>query len=501
LVIFLRSYCIICTFNKKEKIILLGAYTIFLFSIIFSRYSSSSKLNGTSGLSLTVYFGGVIFLLISFSYIYYKKYHEKTFSDFKKFNFSYILYFLILTLGIIGARGGIRLIMVLGAVSPVVVAFLIVKSSEKFFKEKDDALKIIIGIIALIIILASIFTFWTYYKTDINTATNFAPGPYQWQWQKAMSWVRENTTQDAIFAHWWDYGYWVQSIGKRATILDGGNAIVYWNHLLGRYVLTGTDENKSLEFLYTHDATNLLIDSTDIGKYTAYASIGSDENYDRLSWISTFLMDEKQTVEKNNETIYIYRGGSLVDEDIIWKENGKEIFLPQKAAGIGAIILKKNSKGEIQQPSAVFIYNGKQYNIPLRYVYFNNSLKDFKSGLDAGIFLFPKINNIQNGRIKINNEGALFYLSGRTIHSQLSKLYLFNQKSDYFKLAHVENNYFIDSLKSQGVNIGEFVYYNGFQGPIKIWNITYPKDMKINKEYLKINFPDKKLEIAKPGEY
>jgi asparagine N-glycosylation enzyme membrane subunit Stt3 len=326
--------------KKRDKRFLTFSYFIFLICLIFSRYSPGSKLNGENALSLIIYFGGWLFFLGSFGYFYYKNYKEGDFHLFKEFNFSYILYFIILTLGIIGARGGIRLIMVLGAISPVTVAFLFFKISRNYFREKDDVKKFFIGVIAIIIIIASIFTLWTYYQQDKYTAENMAPGSYQWQWQEAMGWVRENTPENAVFAHWWDYGYWLQSIGNRATILDGGNAIGYWNHLMGRYVLTGTDERDTLEFLYAHNGTHLLIDSTEIGKYTAFSSIGSDENYDRLSWIPSFSMDEKQTQETSSETIYVYQGGTLTDEDIIWEEGEKEILFPKDEAVVGAIMLK-----------------------------------------------------------------------------------------------------------------------------------------------------------------
>ena len=54
---------------------------------------------------------------------------------------------------------------------------------------------------------------------------------------------------NAVFGHWRDYGYWVQTLGERATVLDGGNAKSYWNHLMGRYALTGTSNKEALEFL------------------------------------------------------------------------------------------------------------------------------------------------------------------------------------------------------------------------------------------------------------
>jgi len=485
---------------KKDRIILTFGYFIFLISLIFSRYSPSSILNGTSGLSLLVYFGGWLFFLISFGYFYFKGYKEKDNFAFRDFDFSYILYFIILTLGIIGARAGIRLIMVLGAVSPIAVSFLIVKISQNYFNEKEETMKFFMGIIVLLIIIASLFTLWTYYQQDKYSAENFAPGVYQFQWQKAMQWVRENTPKDAVFAHWWDYGYWLQSIGERATILDGGNTIVYWNHLMGRFVLTGSDEDKALEFLYTHNGTHLLIDSTEIGKYTAYSSIGSDENYDRFSWISTFLMDEKQTQETKNEISYIYVGGASTDEDIIWEQDGQEILLPKKKAGVGAIVVKKNGE-KILQPEAIFVYNGKQYTIPLKYIYINGKLHEFKEGLNAGIFIFPRLDTLQDGRANINEIGAAMYLSSRTIHSQLVNLYLFNQKSEYFELVHIEDSFITENLKQQGMNIGEFIYYQGFQGPIKIWEITYPSNIKANPEYLERDFPNQALNLATPGEY
>lgn len=491
-------YNLIKILGKKEKIILTLSYLAFLICLIFSRYSSSSILNGTSGLSLFVYFGGWIFFLISFGYFYLKKYKEGKESIFKEFDFSYILYFIILTLGIIGARGGIRLIMMLGAVSPVVISFLIVKVSQKYFKGKNE-MKFFIGIVVLIVIIASLFTLWTYYEQDKYTAENFAPSGYQYQWQKAMSWVRGNTSEDAVFAHWWDYGYWLQSIGERATILDGGNAIVYWNHLLGRHVLTGSDEQKALEFLYTHNGTHLLIDSTEIGKYTAYSSIGSDEDYDRFSWISTFLMDNSQTLETNNETIYVYTGGSATDGDITWNENGNEIFLPKKKAVIAAMVLKM-SEDEVTQPKAIFVYNSQQHEIPLRYAYLKGELYDFGQGLEAGVFIFPKL-DVQNEGLNVNDIGAVMYLSEKTIHSQLANLYLFKEESDYFNLVHSEESLIIENLREQGIDLGEFVYYQGLQGPIKIWEINYPSDIESNPDYLETIYPTSELEMATPGEY
>ena len=140
------------------------------------------------------------------------------------------------------------------------------------------------------------------------------------------------------------------------------------------------------------------------------------------------------------------------------------------------------------------------YNIPLKYLYIDGKLKKFNSGLEAGAFVFPSLSEATKG-VNVNKIGAALYLSNRTVNSQLVRLYLFNEKSDYFKLVHNEENLLISNLKSQNVNLGDFVYYQGFQGPIRIWEINYPKDIKANPEFLKTDYPNLDLKLAKSGEY
>ena len=272
---------------------------------------------------------------------------------------------------------------------------------DNSIKSKEDTNKIILWVIAAALIISIIYSGYMFYNYSKAQAEGFYPGSYQWQWQKAMSWARESTSENAVFGHWWDYGYWVQSIGERATVLDGGNAIVYWNHLMGRHVLTTPNDSTALEFLYTHNATHLLIDSTDIGKYSAFSSIGADEDYDRFSYISTFFMDPRSTKETNNGKIYAYTGGSGLDEDIIWEDNGTKYTFMQENSGIGAIVIEQNISGALLQPKAIFVQQGRQVNVPIRYSYYDGKLHDFGSGIDAGVFIMPTLESTSGGLQKM----------------------------------------------------------------------------------------------------
>ncbi|MDD5193312.1 MAG: STT3 domain-containing protein [Candidatus Nanoarchaeia archaeon] len=481
--------------NKKESWILTGLYFFFLLGIIFSRYSGSSIFNGENLISKLFYYSSAL-LLIGFFIFYYFKYHKQKNIGFEEIEMEYLLLFSLFVLTLFTARGAVRLIMVLAPVAPIFVSFLIVDSFEKAKKSKDETMRILHWSIVIIVILLSLAVFFGipnvtsgFYQQIKSESYNFIPSYYNQQWQKAMQWVREETPEDAVFAHWWDYGYWLQSIGDRATVTDGGNAIVYWNYLTGRLVLTGENQADSLEFLYNHNTTYLLVDSSDIGKYGAFASIGSNENYDRYSWIGTYFLDEKQTQETNNQTLLVYIGGVALDEDLTIMEDGKEIFLPEQRAGIGAIIIPQEKIGNntrFSQPYSIMIYQGKQQKVNMRYLYVGGSFIDFKSGIEACAYVFPQL--IQEGQgIRQNPIGAAMFLSPRLMRGFFTQVYLLNdpfKKFPNFKIAHSEPSLIVDSLNSQGMKLPEFVYFQGIQGPIKIWKVEYTGKEKIKQEYL-----------------
>lgn len=485
-------YNMVNKLEKRDRKILTVGYVLAIFSIIFSKYSPESLLNGASSLSLVVYFGGM-FIFICISLYLIINYNKNGKLDLFKLNFEYIILFTLFFISLLAARGGVRFVMVLIPSVSALASYLIVICCKNYIDSKEETKKIIYLFITIILILSAIFCFYAFYQESVNQANVFHPNVYTWQWQRAMSWIRDNTPTNAVFAHWWDYGYWVQSIGKRATVLDGGNAIVYWNHLIGRHVLTTPNDNLALEFLYTHNATHLLIDSTDIGKYTAFSSIGSDENYDRLSYIPTFSLDTKSTKETKNGLVYFYTGGAGIDQDLIWKNNGSEIYLMKENSGIGAIMIEENKDGELQQPQGIFVSNGKQIQIPLKYLYYNNTLHKFDNGLEAGVFLVELIIPVSGNNLQIEPKGTLLYLSNRTVNSLLARKYLFGEEGN-FKLVHNEPSFITSELRKQGAQINDFSYYQGqLQGPIKIWEIKYPSNIKINKSYLELDYPNEGL--------
>ena len=461
--------------SRKNRYWMTFGYVTLVSGILFSRISPTSVLNGASIFSLSglIYLGGVVIFIYAFAKNYI--------GGEMKIDSSVLILFAWAFVMLVVGRSSTRMFFVIAPFMCLCASYFIV-GLFKYLKEKklEEVSKVVvIGILIVSVIVAGI-SINTSYNNISNQAKYTGPSANA-QWQNAMFWVRENTSEDAIFSHWWDYGYWVQTLGKRATIADGGHAqgVYDGNHKIGRYILTTPQPESALSMFKTLDVDYLLIDQTDLGKYPAYSKIGGgngENELDRYAAIPVMLVDSKQTKETANGTMIVFSGGFYIFEDIVYND----VFLPAgKAAIVGVVVnLYGNS---INQPEAVYVYNNIQTRIPIRYVYVNGEIVDFGDGLDAIIDIIPAFDGQH-----INQMGAVIYLSQKVSKSLFAQLFLMDDPFDNYEtieLVYTEDNPVIASLESQGVSIGDFIYYQGFRGPIKIWNTeNIPEEIKIVSE-------------------
>ena len=475
------------SFEKKDRAKLIFSFIIFILCIFFTRISASSMLNGENFLSHLIYFAGFAVFIITALSIDMKFYKDK--EAFKRVDFSFILLLAFSFWAIVSMRGAIRLFFIVSPMIILIASALPSKLYELRKKSRDELLRLILVLLLILTIVIFAYVLIIYTSSSTYQARVNAPGAYEQQWQGAMSWTRENTPENSIFVHWWDYGYWVQTIGKRATVTDGGHFTTFWDHLIGRYVLTTPIPETALSFMKSHEVSHLLIDSTDLGKYSAYSSIGSDSTgQDRYSWMPVMTSSSSQIQETKNGTIRTYNGGFGIDEDIIYEKDGKNILLSKSKTPLAGIIIEYEGNS-LKQPEVIFIQNGNQISIPLRYVYYNKILYEFEGGLNATAMIIPSLIVDSNGGANIDNNGALIYLSDKTRNSLFAKLYLMNDpliEYPTLSLAHVEQDSIIKYLNSQGTNL-EFLYYNGFRGPIKIWEVQYPENIILEEGFLKLS--------------
>ncbi|MGY4884235.1 MAG: STT3 domain-containing protein [Nanobdellota archaeon] len=468
--------------KKKNKIIFSLLWIIMICGIIFHRYSTSSLMNGNSFISKFFYLGSIIIFIGFFIWIYFKDKIEM-----KSNNVIVLLLIFFMALSGISA---VRLLFIFTPVVCFMSAYALIKTYHYAKDSKEEVVKIMLYAVLIGVVILLVFTSISYIKA-IKIQSSQIGSSANPQWQYSMKWVRENTQPGDIFIHWWDYGYWVQYMGERPTVTDGGHGNGYWDHLTGRYLLTTPYPETALSLMKAHEVSYLLIDPTDIGKYSAYSSIGSNkEGNDRFSFIPTMISDPNNIQETKNGTIRIYNGGYGLDGDIVYEnEDGEKIFIPTQNSGIGGIILEKKN-GKFQQPIAAYIYNGNQINIPVRYLYYNETLYDFKNGTNTAIYIIPQIIQVNSG-LQLDEEGALIYLSPKVVDSLIAQLYLMNdplKRYETVELAHSEPDPIETYLEMySSMKINEFFYFNGLRGPLKIWEVNYPDEIIAREEFTKVS--------------
>jgi len=115
---------------------------------------------------------------------------------------------------------------------------------------------------------------------------------------------------------------------------------------------------------------------------------------------------------------------------------------------------------------------------------------DFESGIDATMYVFPKLNT--NGdRVSSQPLGASMFISPRLMRGMMSQIYILNDPLNNFpnfNLTHTQDSLVVESLNQQGMDLPEFIYYQGTQGPIKIWEIEYTGNEEVKQEYLDVDY-------------
>ncbi len=474
--------------DHKHKIKLTIAYALFMLFIVISRYSPESVLNGNSFISKLMYFGSFLVFFGGILFYLFKMHlrDSSSYQQFKEWD-NAILVVLIWTFFMaISARGAMRLIFVFAPVVALFAAYAIVEIGRLAFSTKKKSIIVVVVALLLFVVLSPLAApFEGIIPTDYSNSqkqAQYSGPPYSQQWQVAGKWVHDNVPKDAVFGHWWDYGYWVQNGFERSSVLDGANKVKYWNYLMGRHVLTGQTQLEALEFLKVHNATHYLILSDEIGKYTAYSIIGSDQDYDRYSWIMTFPLNPQGTQETRNGTVFMYQGSYALDADFVWEGN----IYPRNGAGVGAVFLPvKQSKVQegnetvievlFEQPWMALVQNGRRVDVPLECIYVNGKMLKFEQPGYKGCFrLIP----ILDGKGNLENPiGAGLFVSEKGVKALWTNLYIFEQNNPDFDTSAFRLVY---GTKESGVPLA--VYNGRLIGPIDIWEIVYPPGFTVDAE-------------------
>jgi dolichyl-diphosphooligosaccharide---protein glycosyltransferase len=97
-------------------------------------------------------------------------------------------------------------------------------------------------------------------SADVPTAIANGGTGYRLQtedWTDAMEWLSQNTEPDAVIASWWDYGYWITTLGNRPSLAD--NATLNHTRIQSIARMFVSDEESAMKIVQDLKADYLVV--------------------------------------------------------------------------------------------------------------------------------------------------------------------------------------------------------------------------------------------------
>ncbi len=91
--------------------------------------------------------------------------------------------------------------------------------------------------------------------TILNGGTNFNIATDDWL--ASLEWIKNNTPDDAVIAAWWDYGYWITTLGERKTLADNATIDPFQIKNIAKMFLNSPE--KAWDLLNDLDADYVLV--------------------------------------------------------------------------------------------------------------------------------------------------------------------------------------------------------------------------------------------------
>ncbi|MCV0431785.1 STT3 domain-containing protein [Nitrosopumilus sp.] len=219
--------------------------------------------------------------------------------------------------------------------------------------------------------------------TILNGGTGFSIATYDWI--DSLKWIKNNTSEDAVFASWWDYGYWISTMGERATLADNATLDTQViTNIAKIYLSTPDDAWNSLNKMQADYVVVFVAgEKLNIDSPQSFYRLGGGGDESKKQWF--------MRIGGFDETKFVHPDG-ISGTDKFWNDTLLGNMFPFSLLGyINPNNLNDQSLTYV--PGMIPIYEKEiKYtfdgNGPLRLVYASSSFTEEKIGPMIGVFIY-----------------------------------------------------------------------------------------------------------------
>ena len=288
---------------------------------------------------------------------------------------------------------------VFASIAVIILASLgLTAVTKEFFKNKSQSkkstnkllqLSYVTGIIILLLI-PNIYPVGSEPSTITHTPPTILNGGSAFtvatnDWLDALEWIKNNTPKDAVIGSWWDYGYWIQTIGERASLADNSTVSTMVIQNIAKMLLSDPDtawntlNEMQADYVLVFVAGEKLNLNSDISYYTLRG--GGDES--KKQWF--------MRIAGHDTSKYLHSDG-ISGTDYFWDETLLGKMFPFSLSGY-VNPNNVNQQSLTFAPGMIGIYEKdikfpSDGDGPLKLVYASNSFAEEKIGPMLGVFIY-----------------------------------------------------------------------------------------------------------------
>ena len=306
-----------------------------------------------------------------------------------------------LILGIIGVYVSSTFVRleVFASISVIVLASLgLTALTKEFFKIRSESKKpignliklpYVIGII-LLLIIPMVYPVGSEVSNLTNIPATILNGGSAYtistnDWLDALDWIKNNTPKDAVVGAWWDYGYWISTMGERATLAD--NSTVHTNRIENIAKMLLSDPDEAWQLLQEMKVDYVLVfvagEKLNLDSSQSFYRLGGGGDESKKQWF--------MRIAGLDQTKYLHADGAS-GTDFFWNETLLGKMFPFSLLGY-VNTNNLNQQSQTYVPGMIGIYEKdvkftSDGDGPLRLVYASSSYTEEKIGPMIGVFIY-----------------------------------------------------------------------------------------------------------------
>jgi dolichyl-diphosphooligosaccharide--protein glycosyltransferase len=204
-------------------------------------------------------------------------------------------------------------------------------------------------------------------------------------WLDALDWIKNNTPKDAVVAAWWDYGYWISTMGERASLADNSTLIDHIIENIARTFLDTPDD--AWNSLNKMQADYVLIfvagEKLNLNLPTSFYTLNGGGDESKKPWF--------MKIAGYDTSKYLHSDGNS-GTDYFWNETLLGNMIPFTLLGyVNPNNLNEQSPTFVPRMLAIYekdIKFASDGDGPLRLVYASPSFTEEKPGTLIGVFIY-----------------------------------------------------------------------------------------------------------------